>query len=110
MGFPARLHIKRCIYSSRLHEKKIRRLQNTNVFVYFVTAPVYIYQNIRKKLSKLLLLIYKIARYFIAFVHQVNLYAGSLFVNESLGLNLWYSIIFILAMTALITISGIEYL
>ncbi|KAL5969281.1 Sodium/myo-inositol cotransporter [Taenia solium] len=37
---------------------------------------------------------------------SVNLYSGSLFITEALGWNIWFSILFILAMTALITISG----
>ncbi|VDK32234.1 unnamed protein product [Taenia asiatica] len=41
-----------------------------------------------------------------AFEFNVNLYSGSLFITEALGWNIWLSILFILAMTALITISG----
>ncbi|VDO01618.1 unnamed protein product [Rodentolepis nana] len=37
---------------------------------------------------------------------SVNLYSGSLFINEALGWNVWFSILFILVMTALITITG----
>ncbi|VDL59238.1 unnamed protein product [Hymenolepis diminuta] len=37
---------------------------------------------------------------------SVNLYSGSLFINEALGWNIWFSILFILSMTALITITG----
>ncbi|EUB55628.1 Sodium/myo-inositol cotransporter [Echinococcus granulosus] len=37
---------------------------------------------------------------------SVNLYSGSLFITEALGWNIWFSILFTLAMTAVITISG----
>ncbi|VDD81414.1 unnamed protein product [Mesocestoides corti] len=37
---------------------------------------------------------------------SVNLYSGSLFINEALGWNIWLSILFILTMTTLITITG----
>ncbi|XP_029304552.1 sodium/myo-inositol cotransporter-like [Cottoperca gobio] len=37
---------------------------------------------------------------------SVDLYAGALFIKESLGWNLYLSIIFLIAMTALLTITG----
>ncbi|XP_070711536.1 sodium/myo-inositol cotransporter-like [Pempheris klunzingeri] len=37
---------------------------------------------------------------------SVDLYAGALFIQESLGWNLYLSIIFLIAMTALLTITG----
>uniref|UniRef100_A0A0X3NWJ4 Sodium/myo-inositol cotransporter n=3 Tax=Schistocephalus solidus TaxID=70667 RepID=A0A0X3NWJ4_SCHSO len=37
---------------------------------------------------------------------SVNLYSGALFVNEALGWNIWYSILFLLLLTAVITLTG----
>lgn len=37
---------------------------------------------------------------------SVDLYAGALFIRESLGWNLYLSVIFLIAMTALLTVSG----
>ncbi|KAM7533344.1 hypothetical protein Aperf_G00000125976 [Anoplocephala perfoliata] len=82
----------------------------------WVFLPVYISSNVytlpdymKKRFGGSRIRIYLTVLSLILYIFtkiSVNLYSGSLFINEALGWNAWYSMLLILGMTALITLTG----
>nr|VZH98194.1 unnamed protein product [Spirometra erinaceieuropaei] len=70
-----------------------------------VTLPEYMKRRFGGMRIQLYLTILSLILYIFTKI-SVNLYSGALFVNEALGWNIWYSILFLLLLTAVITLTG----
>lgn len=69
------------------------------------TMPEYLFKRYGGKRLKVYFAILSLVLYIFTKL-SVDLYAGALFIQESLGWNLYLSIIILIAMTALLTVTG----
>nr|XP_057906785.1 sodium/myo-inositol cotransporter-like [Doryrhamphus excisus] len=79
----------------------------TPVYIYsgVFTMPEYLSKRYGGKRLQVYIAVLSLILYTLTKI-SVDLYAGALFIQESLGWNLYLSIILLIAMTALLTISG----